>query len=915
MLNALPRCFRLLAAAGLGFGTSSASSCDEVSSLQTLLESGSQSCDVLHPKKGLSWSHTKKIGKVTVYVGNLTVPLSPHEEDVHDTPFIDLMVMMTIHNSVEDASTLEPLLIHCGGPGSDASCVLHQGKEPQYSGYASWSISQRGIGFAASPSFECEAKHMKLPEKNRKNYRISDFTDCPCALPDGTALVGQSFVAIDPLNASARWTRCAKSRSGRPVSRGHMQQPADDGDAQQGELPTVRTAARELGLLIVVVLLLSCDELNPVKVLCSYTSGVIGVSEVHFSVSAAILLAALGVNQRDHILYTCARTFFRCTFNNIFFSSVEIVGLENLPKEGPVIITGNHNNQFVDGLMLLTNCPREISFMIAQKSWDRPLVGFLARAFHCIPVARPQDMAYKGQGTITLEEGSAKARGVDTHFGTEVTPGSQVDVKGHPKLLKVKEVLSATELQLESVASSSLSGSFKVHPKVDQSTMYKQVHQSLCSGQCLGIFPEGGSHDRTDLLPLKAGVAVIALEAHSLHHLNVPIVPVGLNYFRGHQFSGRVVVEFGAPIMIPQEIHANYETNRREATEELLNLVAAAMRSVIIPTEDYKTLQQIFMVRRLWVKEGLKLSPSKAMDLNRRFAVGVHRILRLAERAGADASMLTPTHELEQTDQAGENQEPLKEEELREFQEMRTELEEYMRTLKKLGIRDHQVPQLVWWTVGDLIGRFLYLLVTLALGVIPNVMFNLPIMIVSSRFAVKEQQKSLKSSSVKLAARDVVMSYKVIYVLTCIPILYVFYGLMLWCFTDWTHTSRVLSLLSLPMFAFFGMKASEQGVRAYKDIMPLFRRLVNDEKRREQDALPAQRARLQRQLHKLVNTLGPRLGDLYYDNKVEWTKHMTSFGKEDGSRSPKRENQSRELKGPQFFYFADDGSRPKSEQS
>ena len=123
-------------------------------------------------------------------------------------------------------------------------------------------------------------------------------------------------------------------------------------------------------------------------------------------------------------------------------------------------------------------------------------------------------------------------------------------------------------------------------------------YSSLCSGHCMGIFPEGGSHDRTDLLPLKAGVAVIALEAHSLHHVNVPIVPVGLNYFRGHQFGGRVVVEFGAPIWISEEIHAAYETNRREATEELLNLVAAAMRSVIIPTEDYKTLQQIFMVLR-----------------------------------------------------------------------------------------------------------------------------------------------------------------------------------------------------------------------------------------------------------------------------------------------------------------------------
>jgi hypothetical protein len=42
---------------------------------------------------------------------------------------------------------------------------------------------------------------------------------------------------------------------------------------------------------------------------------------------------------------------------------------------------------------------------------------------------------------------------------------------------------------------------------------------------------------------------------------------------------------------------------------------------------------------------GVSWRPVEAMDLNRRFAVGMHRILRLAERAGAVASMLTPTHE------------------------------------------------------------------------------------------------------------------------------------------------------------------------------------------------------------------------------------------------------------------------------
>merc|ERR1712113_938704 len=50
---------------------------------------------------------------------------------------------------------------------------------------------------------------------------------------------------------------------------------------------------------------------------------------------------------------------------------------------------------------------------------------------------------------------------------------------------------------------------------------------------------------------------------------------------------------------------------------------------------------------------------------------------------------------------------------------------------------------------------------------------------IASKMAATEQKKSLKSSNVKLAARDVVMSYKVIYVLSFVPILYVVYGVLL----------------------------------------------------------------------------------------------------------------------------------------
>ena len=67
---------------------------------------------------------------------------------------------------------------------------------------------------------------------------------------------------------------------------------------------------------------------------------------------------------------------------------------------------------------------------------------------------------------------------------------------------------------------------------MDQSKVFNAVFDSLKKGNCIGIFPEGGSHDRTDLLPLKVGIAIIAYGMVDKHNITVPIVPVGLNYFR-----------------------------------------------------------------------------------------------------------------------------------------------------------------------------------------------------------------------------------------------------------------------------------------------------------------------------------------------------------------------------------------------
>lgn len=68
-------------------------------------------------------------------------------------------------------------------------------------------------------------------------------------------------------------------------------------------------------------------------------------------------------------------------------------------------------------------------------------------------------------------------------------------------------------VSLDSLMQQNAKKSFKVIPKLDQSQMYESVWKELSENQCIGIFPEGGSHDRTDLLPLKAGVCIMALGA------------------------------------------------------------------------------------------------------------------------------------------------------------------------------------------------------------------------------------------------------------------------------------------------------------------------------------------------------------------------------------------------------------------
>jgi len=78
---------------------------------------------------------------------------------------------------------------------------------------------------------------------------------------------------------------------------------------------------------------------------------------------------------------------------------------------------------------------------------------------------------------------------------------------------------------------------FKIIPKLDQTHVYESVINRLIGGQSIGIFPEGGSHDRSEMLPIKAGVSIMALGAMAKDpNANISIIACGLKYFKPHKF-------------------------------------------------------------------------------------------------------------------------------------------------------------------------------------------------------------------------------------------------------------------------------------------------------------------------------------------------------------------------------------------
>ena len=112
---------------------------------------------------------------------------------------------------------------------------------------------------------------------------------------------------------------------------------------------------------------------------------------------------------------------------------------------------------------------------------------------------------------------------------------------------------------------------------------FEACFQLLEKGGAICIFPEGVSHPREAVLPLKTGCARIALqgEERNAFRLGVKIQPVGLYFSERALFRSDVLVIFG-PVIDPSSLFEAYRTAPQQAVRALTGEIEKRLRGLTL---------------------------------------------------------------------------------------------------------------------------------------------------------------------------------------------------------------------------------------------------------------------------------------------------------------------------------------------
>ncbi len=158
------------------------------------------------------------------------------------------------------------------------------------------------------------------------------------------------------------------------------------------------------------------------------------------------------------------------------------------------------------------------------------------------------------------------------------------------------------------------------HPEgpLDNRAAFETLAGALARGGAVGIFPEGLSHDESQLKRLRTGTARIALGvAGQREELRPRIVPCGITYVHRKRFRSRVLVQFGPPIVIGPEWTRDARADEQGTVRRLTDEIEVRLRALTVNGPDWETVRFLDGVRRLYQPSAVSLR--ERTELARRF--------------------------------------------------------------------------------------------------------------------------------------------------------------------------------------------------------------------------------------------------------------------------------------------------------
>jgi len=108
----------------------------------------------------------------------------------------------------------------------------------------------------------------------------------------------------------------------------------------------------------------------------------------------------LGKVEKHNFWYSALGAYVRAAFVHIFYKKVVFTGVENIPKNAPVLIAPNHQNAVMDAFAVIFSQNYQVVFLARSDVFKNPTIAKILYFLKILPVFRLQD----GKEKLELNE-------------------------------------------------------------------------------------------------------------------------------------------------------------------------------------------------------------------------------------------------------------------------------------------------------------------------------------------------------------------------------------------------------------------------------------------------------------------------------------------------------------------------------